>query len=95
MKLKRMIGVLILILIFLSLIFAGQAQAATGSLWVKPESKRDSGYQYLGNTIPVWKFCSIFCGFVLSCAWAHSLTLTEEQQQMLEQVACIEKVSKM
>ena len=56
MKLKRMIGVLILILIFLSLIFAGQAQAATGSLWVKPESKRDSGYQYLGNTIPVWKF---------------------------------------
>lgn len=51
-----MIGVLILILIFLSLIFAGQAQAATGSLWVKPESKRDSGYQYLGNTIPVWKF---------------------------------------
>lgn len=51
-----MIGVLISILIFLSLILANQAQAATGSLWVKPESKRDSGYQYLALGKPVWKF---------------------------------------
>lgn len=34
---------------------------------------------------------SIFCGFFLSRAWLHSLALTEEQQQMLEQVALLTK----
>ena len=41
---------------FLSVLFMNQVEAATGSLWVKPESRRDSGYQYLALGMPVWKF---------------------------------------
>lgn len=58
---------------------------------IAPENGSRTLLRQLRKALLIGFVCSIFCGFVLSCAWAHSLTLTEEQQQMLEQVALLTK----